>query len=87
VGRRLARGGVGDLPVDADTAEGDGGQHEHDEKTLKLAQGEVPFVARVCGRAGTLSRRPGPRQLPPPISLRLRTGSSGIRREYFVRNG
>jgi hypothetical protein len=87
VGQRLARGGAGVLPVDADAAESDGGQHEPNEKMPKLAQGEVPFVTRVCGRAGTLSRRQGRRQLPQPISLRLRTGSSGIHLEYLVRTG
>ena len=82
------RGGSGDLPVDAaDTAEGDVVQHEHDEEMPKLAQGQVPFLTRVCGRTGTLSRRPGRRQTPRPIPLRLRTGSSGIHPEYFVRKG
>jgi len=88
VGRRLARGGAGDLPVDVtDATEGDTTQHEHDEQMPKLAQGEVPFSTRVCGRAGTLSRRPGSRQLPGPISMRPRTGSSGIHPENFVRKG
>jgi hypothetical protein len=49
------RGGVGGRLVDA--AEGDAEQHEHDEELSKLAQGEVPFAWRVCGRARTLSRR------------------------------
>jgi hypothetical protein len=53
-GRGLARGGAGDLGVDA--AEGDAEQDEDDEEMPKRAQGEVPFTWRVCGRAGTLSR-------------------------------
>jgi hypothetical protein len=40
-----------------DAAEGDAEQDEDDEEMPKRAQGEVPFAWRVCGRAGTLSRR------------------------------
>ena len=39
-----------------DAAEGDAEEHEDDEELPKMAQGEVPFKRRVCGRAGTLSR-------------------------------
>jgi hypothetical protein len=51
----VSRGGDGDLGVDA--AQGDAEQDEDDEEMPKRAQGEVPFRWRVCGRAGTLSRR------------------------------
>jgi hypothetical protein len=53
-GRGLAWGGAGGLVVDA--AEADAEEHEHDKELPKMAQGEVPFEERVCGRAGTLSR-------------------------------
>jgi hypothetical protein len=75
-----ARGGVGDLGVD--TAE----EHERDEEMPKLAQGEVPFAWRVCGRAGTLSRRTRAGKCPHPIPL----PPSGVARncpEYFVTTG
>jgi len=53
-GRGLPWGGAGGLVVDA--AEADAEEHEHDKELAKMAQGEVPFEERVCGRAGTLSR-------------------------------
>ena len=71
----------------ADPAEGDATEHEHNQKKPKLAQGEVPFSTRVCGRAGTLSRTAGPHQMPRPIPLRVRMGSSGIHPKNFVRKG
>jgi hypothetical protein len=39
-----------------DAAEADAEEHDHDKELAKMAQGEVPFEERVCGRAGTLSR-------------------------------
>ena len=89
-GRGVVRGGLGDLAAhatDADAAEGDGTQREDDEEMPEWAQGEVPFAWRVCGRAGTLSRRHRQGKYQQPIRLRLRPGSSGIAREYFVRTG
>jgi hypothetical protein len=89
-GRGLVGGGAGDLAAhapDADAAQGDGGQDEDDEEMPNLAQGEVPFAWRVCGRGGTLSRRHHPGKYRRPIRLRLRPGSSGIAPEYFVRMG
>ena len=86
----LVRGGAGDLAAhaaDADAAEGDAGQHEDDQEMPEWAQGEVPFLERVCGRVGTLRRRHRPGNYQRTISLRLRPGSSGIARENFVRTG
>jgi hypothetical protein len=85
VGRGLAGGSVGHRPLEADAAEGDAEQHERDQKMPKLAQGEVPFASRVCGRARTLSRRCGPGKYPRQFFVPLRPDPSGIDPEYFVR--
>ena len=89
-GRGVVRGGPGDLAAhaaDADAAEGDGAQHEDDEEMPEWAQGGSPFRVEGLRPGGTLSRRHRRGKYRRAIWLRLRPGSSGIAREYFVRMG